>query len=1090
MDEGSSPGSRYAKWLLILALAVLLEGVLLPAAAADSGVATLSGGAGEVSVWSAGATGITFTVRVPWEQLALEPVTEDGVQYVRVSLPGWAAGTQAGAPALPLWTESIGVPFGVEIAVWVLPGPAHTLKVPAPALPAATLKAKWTPPDARDGDMALPLPDYVLEQDAGVYGSDGAYPADLARVASDGLLRQQRVAGIVVSPVQYYPATREVTVYESLRVEVRFSGAPEAGLQAARAESVAYESVLRGALLNYETAKEWRRALTPNPSPSTGEGREALTPNPSPSTGEGREALTPSPSPNTGEGSVTLTPSPSPNTGEGSSVWAPPVPGWRIKVRAEGVYRLTYAELQNAGLPVGTLDPRTFRLYHLGAEVAIDVAGQDDGRFDPADDILFYGQGLTSKYTADNVYWLTYGQGTGLRMGTRSGAPGAGQTPASYPAFRHMEQNARYLSSAPGSDDLDRFMWDYVYAPSRPSWTYTFALTAPYAAPATLRVALLGYLQNAITPDHHATITLNGTRVGDVRWDGLTWHIAELAVPQGLLVAGNNNLSIAGPNDTGVGIDVFYLDWAELQFASAFRAVGDALGFGYTTPGTWKYAVDGFSHNQVAIYDITNPAAVVRIEGASVASSALGFTATFQDSIAADTRYWMVATGGLRTVQAIEQDTASNLQSTGNGADYIIITPQAFASQAAQLRDLRTAQGWRAVLVDVQDVYDEFGCGIAGALPIRDFLARAYAAWQAPAPSFAVLVGDGHYDPKDYLGYGRVSYMPPYLAVVDPWIGETAGDNRYVTLVGADTLPDMMLGRLAVNSAAEAGALVSKILAYEQTPTGGDWQRRVLAVADNADSAGDFALASDALLAGYLPPMYQATRVYYGITHTNLADARAAIQSGINAGALIVNYIGHGGWTVWAEEGLLKAADVPALANGRKTPVILAMTCLDGYFHFPQPTADGLDCMAELLTRAADKGAVASWSPTGKGISTGHGYLDRGFFEAKFQTGQRTLGEGTAAGKLKLWTTGANLDLLDTYLLFGDPAMRMLPDEGLAGDVNGDCAVDIVDIMLVANHWNTRPGDPDYDARYDLDASGMVDIVDIMLAAAQWNTHC
>ena len=90
------------------------------------------------------------------------------------------------------------------------------------------------------------------------------------------------------------------------------------------------------------------------------------------------------------------------------------------------------------------------------------------------------------------------------------------------------------------------------------------------------------------------------------------------------------------------------------------------------------------------------------------------------------------------------------------------------------------------------------------------------------------------------------------------------------------------------------------------------------------------------------------------------------------------------------------------------------------------------------MTRADGKGAVASWSPTGLGVSTGHEYLDRGFFQAVFQDGVRTLGEATTAGKLKLWATGGNLDLLDTYLLFGDPATNMLTPAvsvsiGLAG---------------------------------------------------------
>ena len=103
------------------------------------------------------------------------------------------------------------------------------------------------------------------------------------------------------------------------------------------------------------------------------------------------------------------------------------------------------------------------------------------------------------------------------------------------------------------------------------------------------------------------------------------------------------------------------------------------------------------------------------------------------------------------------------------------------------------------------------------------------------------------------------------------------------------------------------------------------------------------------------------------------------------------------------------------------------MTCYDGYYQYPYLPADGWDATAEVVTRADGKGAVASWSPTGLGLFTGHDYLDRGFFQALFyhEHGLPTLGEATTAGKLRLWATGHNLDLLDTYLLFGDPGTVM-----------------------------------------------------------------
>jgi len=946
---------------------------------------------------------VTFEITTPWEQLITDSSHSQG--YTQVSLAGWSTTSRAGAPMLPMAAQAIAAPFGATLRVQVEAGPAHTTTLPAPVLPVATQAVVWDPPTDRGATPNLPVPRMAIEEDSAVYAGEGRYPGPLAEVASDGMVRQQRVAGIVAYPVQYQPSTRELTVYEWLRIRVTFERDLAAGSeesspgdehpplagQRAPAESPSYEAILRSALPNYDQGRPWRSALTSASSPMLGEGSiDAL--------------------------SITAAGIP----------WAPPTPGWRVKVRDEGFYKLTYAELQAAGLPVASLDPRTFRLHNLGSQVAIYVEGEADGKFGAADYILFYGQPVASKYTADNVYWLTYGQGTGLRMPSRSGAPGSAVTPAFYPAQRHMEGNAYYIPNAPGNDDLERWFWDYVYPPDKPSWSSTFTLAGPYAAdyPAKLTVAMLGFLQHPINPDHHARILLNGAQVGDVLWDGNTWQIAEMPIAQNLLVAGNNTLSVVCPNDTGVGYDVVYVDWAEIEFANTFRAEGNALAFTYDTAGAFKFQVDGFGADQIAVYNVTNPAAVVRIEGIEATRPGSTWTARFQDTLSAPARYWATASTAYRTVQAIEADTASSLQSTSNGADYIIITHKDFAAQAAQVRDLRASQGLRAVLVDVQDVYDEFGYGLVGVIPIHDFLAYAYSQWRAPAPSFVLLVGDGHYDPKNYAGYGRTSYIPPYLAAVDPWIVETAADNRYVTLVGADRFPDLMLGRLAVNNSAEATAFVGKILAYEPSPSS-DWQRQVLAVADNADSAGNYAQQSDNLLSCCLPAPYQASKVYYKVTHSTVDATRKAIRDGISAGKLIVNYLGHGATTGWAGEPLFTTQDVPLLQNSGKLPVMLPMTCYDGYYHNPELPTDGQDALAEMVTRVEGRGAVASWSPTGNGGAPGHDRLDRGFFRAIFYDGLRTLGEATNSGKLDLWASGANLDLLDTYLLFGDPATEM-----------------------------------------------------------------
>jgi len=229
----------------------------------------------------------------------------------------------------------------------------------------------------------------------------------------------------------------------------------------------------------------------------------------------------------------------------------------------------------------------------------------------------------------------------------------------------------------------------------------------------------------------------------------------------------------------------------------------------------------------------------------------------------------------------------------------------------------------------------------------------------------------------------------------------------------------MMLGRLSVNSAAEADAIVAKIIAYEQTPPSGTWQSQILSVTDNADSGGNYPLLADNLTTCCMPPSYSIEKIYFGITHTDKTAAQNAVKTGY--GKLIVNYIGHGYSYGWAGESLFTTSTVPSLLNGAQQPIVLPMTCMEGYFINPDPY---FYAVAEVTTRAVGKGAIASWSPTGQGVATGHDYLNRGFLNSLLTDGADSVGAATLAGKLNLSSMGASPDLMDTYLLFGDPALR------------------------------------------------------------------
>ena len=78
---------------------------------------------------------------------------------------------------------------------------------------------------------------------------------------------------------------------------------------------------------------------------------------------------------------------------------------------------------------------------------------------------------------------------------------------------------------------------------------------------------------------------------------------------------------------------------------------------------------------------------------------------------------------------------------------------------------------------------------------------------------------------------------------------------------------------------------------------------------------------------------------------------------------------------------------------------------------------------------------------------------------------------------------------------YGFPTLRPrlvvnVVEECIPGDMDCDCDVDILDVMLVAARWRTAVGDEDYDPAYDLDSNGEIDIVDIMLVAIHWGESC
>ena len=706
----------------------------------------------------------------------------------------------------------------------------------------------------------------------------------------------------------------------------------------------------------------------------------------------------------------------------------PAAPGdYKILVEQEGIYAISYDVLAAVGLPVGSIDPATLRLYHAGHEVAARWDGDSDAAFESGERLLFYARPALTRYARYDVYWLSWGGAPGLRMATRSGDP-ASLTAGVPWATAQAEENYSYDSLHPGRDG-GHWFWQLLRQPDVLTATFPIHLETPTSDAGQITVWLQGTTRAWPDPDHHVRFTINGHLLGDGWWEGKTPYTATFSIPAGALQAGDNTLLLELPGDTGDPIEGMWMDAAALTYGLSAVSGGTARFRGEDTPHA--YTVAGFDGLTPAVYDVTDPAAPRIVTGWT--SDGGRITVGDGDTVPAE----YLITADVRQPAGII--AAKDLSDpAGGGADYVIITHPQFATAIAPLADHRAAQGLQVVTVDVEAIYDHFGDGRMSPEAIHDFLKYAYANW-TPAPLYVLLVGDGTYDPRPYRADSHLTYLPPYLADVDPWMGETSSDNRYADLTG-DRLPELRLGRLPVNSPAETTAIVDKIIAYDDA-SGGLWTRRLLFAADNPSTAGDHRADADQQYLTYASPTstygYEGVRVYLSETagpsyyYTSAEAARNALISALDSGVLLYTYFGHSSWlqeAVLETDGyapLFHVSHIPQLNNSGRWPMVLQMTCFTSYYI--HPTEDTLD---ESLLRVADNGVIATWGSSGNGVTPDHRLLNGAFLSSLFGgpvwgDEQPEVGANVQAALTALYAEGASYELIDTYHLLGDPALEL-----------------------------------------------------------------
>jgi hypothetical protein len=461
----------------------------------------------------------------------------------------------------------------------------------------------------------------------------------------------------------------------------------------------------------------------------------------------------------------------------------------------------------------------------------------------------------------------------------------------------------------------------------------------------------------------------------------------------------SDNISIKITYDNGgVPSSKGYLDFINIKAKRNLQGYGKQFRFQYdlanSLPGVGEYQISSASGIS-QVWDITDIYNVTKVENA--AQSAFSFKAELGEVrkyIAIDNNDFLFPSKESKSKidnQNLKGTVFNNAQGQFQDIDYLIIAPKELNTPAEKLANFhRNYSGLNVKVIHLESIYNEFSSGKQDISAIRNFVKYVYdnASSTAGRVKYLNLFGDGSFDFKDRIP-NNTNIVPTYQGLngftesessftSDDFFGMMSPDEGrldYGVFPVNGTINisfdfggiDIAVGRMPVSSSQQADEMVNKVIEYHDLKSYGSWRNIYVAIGDdpNLDQPGDrqlqfyqnrladrialekpFINTKKILLDSYVQETSAGGKRY--------PKAREEIFAAFEKGALVFNYLGHGGEDGLSEERIWEKSDGQNLSNRYKYPLFITITCDFSRFDNPyRPTA----------------GEYTFWNPRGGAIS-------------------------------------------------------------------------------------------------------------------------
>lgn len=729
----------------------------------------------------------------------------------------------------------------------------------------------------------------------------------------------------------------------------------------------------------------------------------------------------------------------------------------KIRIPSTGFYKLTFDDLKK----IGITNPQDVHIYgYGGAQLPEDFTKPfiddlpDNAIYIGSSYIVFYAQGpiswqydtnqkrfvhTTNYYSNYGYYFITQENTPAKRIGL---APVDTTTPtvtADYFLDRDLhEEDLINLANSGREFYGETFSYTNSY-----SFPFTFA-NADTRRQSTIS---LDVVANAANNSSFTTI-VNSQVVGTVPVPAVSsqYDYAREGSRSFSFTPLADNLNVTLTYNKPTSVATGYLNWIEMNVYRKLIMTNNLMFFRnpdfLNTTQIPQFTLSNADVN-VAIWNITDPQNITTVS-ASRQGTTLSFVSSasnqsVQEFVAIDTTQM----SNLSSPEIVETNVPNQDLHGLTAQDMIIISPQAFVSQAEQLAQKhRDHDNLKVTVVTPEQVYNEFSSGTPDATAYRKIMKMLYDRYGAntsTSPKYLLLFGRGCFDNRGIIptsapirqllcfeSYNSISQISSYVS--DDYFG-FLDDNSGINL-NSDKLR-IGVGRFPIYTTAQAQATVNKTIQYIDNTNTGYWKNQIGFVADyytgDAPSYNIHMTQADSI-ASYtatMNPNVQINKIYLdafkavtSATGVTYPTAKDKLLNMIKSGLLMLNYTGHGGTSGWSNSQILTTNDITSMYNQNLALWVTA-------------TCDFTRCDYTDLTAGEDVflnpngGGIALFTTTRTVFSNANFTINQHFANNVFY--RDSTGNSLRLGDMMLRTKNAmpGDDNKMSFILIGDPALKL-----------------------------------------------------------------